>query len=158
MGYLIIIISESIFVFDSVKHHIYCQLNICIKFGNSWIPVCYALLPDKCKETYFAAFYMVRKQIQDMKLSFNVQSMRSDFEIGEMKAAAAAWDIVVKGCYYHFTQSGWRFVQNNGMASAYLSDSDQEFKLLVKCILSLPHVPVQDIDETLGRLPFLFFV
>jgi hypothetical protein len=83
------------------------------------------LLPDKCKETYFAAFYMVRKQIQDMKLSFNVQSMRSDFEIGEMKAAAAAWDIVVKGCYYHFTQSGWRFVQNNGMASAYLSDSDQ---------------------------------
>ena len=125
---------------------------VMIKFGNSWIPVCYALLPDKCKETYFAAFYMVRKQIQDMKLSFNVQSMRSDFEIGEMKAAAAAWDIVVKGCYYHFTQSGWRFVQNNGMASAYLSDSDQEFKLLVKCILSLPHVPVQDIDETLEMI------
>lgn len=125
---------------------------VMIKFGNSWIPVCYALLPDKCKETYFAFFYMVRKQIREMKLAFNVQSMRSDFEVGEMKAAAAAWEIVVKGCYYHFTQSGWRFVQNNGMASAYLSDTDQEFKLLVKCILSLPHVPVMDIESTLEIL------
>ena len=69
-----------------------------------------------------------------------------------MKAAAAAWTIVVNGCYYHFTQSGWRFVQSNNMASAYLSDNDQEFKLLVKCILSLPHVPVEDLEDTLTVL------
>ena len=69
-----------------------------------------------------------------------------------MKAAAAAWTIVVNGCYYHFTQSGWRFVQSNNMASAYLSDNDQEFKLLVKCILSLPHVPVEDFEDTLTVL------
>ena len=38
------------------------------------------------------------------------------------------------------------------MASAYLSDNDQEFKLLVKCILSLPHVPVEDLEDTLTVL------
>ena len=123
-----------------------------VKFKDSWIPVCYALLPDKSQETYFAFFYMLRKQIKDMKLAFNIQSMRSDFEVAEMKAAAAAWEIVVRGCYFHFTQSGWRFVQNNGMASAYLGDNDQEFKLLIQCVLSLPHVPVRDIEETLEIL------
>jgi hypothetical protein len=125
---------------------------VMVKFGNSWIPVCYALLPDKCKETYFTFFYMVGKQIKDMNLKFNIKSMRMDFEVGAMKAAAAAWMIVVKGCYYHFTQSGWRFVQTNNMASAYLADNDQEFKLLVKCVLSLPHVPVEDLENTIEIL------
>ena len=125
---------------------------VMVKFGNSWIPVCYALLPDKCKETYFTFFYMVRKQIKSMKMDFNLGSMITDFEIGAMKAAAAAWKVAVKGCYYHFTQSGWRFVQNNNMASAYLSVTDQEFKLLIRCILSLPHVPLDDLGNTLELL------
>ena len=123
-----------------------------IKFGTYWIPVCYALLPDKCKESYFTLFYMLKKKIKDMNIDFNIESMRMDFEVGAMKAAAAAWTIVVKGCYYHFTQSGWRFVQSNNMASAYLADNDQEFKLLVKCVLSLPHVPVEDLENTLEVL------
>ena len=58
----------------------------------------------------------------------------------------------LKGCCFHFTQSGWRFVQNNNMANNYLSDDDQQFKLLVKCVLCLPHVPVEDIQETIDLL------
>jgi hypothetical protein len=69
-----------------------------------------------------------------------------------MKAAAAAWKVVPKGCYYHYTQGGWRYVQNHNMASAYLNDNDEEFKLLIKCILSLPHVPLNDVEETLDIL------
>ena len=125
---------------------------VMVKFGNSWIPVVYALLPDKCKETYFTFFYMVKKQIKDMKLKFNLDSIRTDFEVGAMKAAAAVWKVVPKGCYYHFTQGGWRYVQSHNMASAYLADNDSEFKLLVKCILSLPHVPLNDVADTLDIL------
>ena len=125
---------------------------VMIKFGGSWIPVSYALLPDKSQDSYFTMFYMLRKRISSMKLSFNIESMRSDFEVGEMKAAAEAWEVVVKGCYFHFTQSGWRFVQRNNMASAYLADNDQEFKLFIKCMLSLPHVPVEDVEDTLEIL------
>ena len=125
---------------------------VMIKMKDSWVPICYALLPDKCKETYFTFFYMVKKFIKDLNIRFKIKSMRMDFEIGAMKAAAAAWKITVKGCYFHFTQSGWRFVQTNNMASAYLSDDDQEFKILVKCVLSLPHVPVEDLEVTLDVL------
>ena len=75
-----------------------------------------------------------------------------NFELGAMKSATAAWKIILKGCYFHFTQSGWRFVQNNNMANNYLSDDDQQFKLLVKCVLCLPHVPVEDIQETIDLL------
>ena len=125
---------------------------VMVKFGNSWIPVVYALLPDKCKETYFTFFYMVKKQMKDMKLKFNIESIRTDFEVGAMKAAAAAWKVAPKGCYYHYTQGGWRYVQSHNMASAYLSDNDEDFKLLIKCILSLPHVPLNDIEDTLEIL------
>ena len=78
--------------------------------------------------------------------------MGMNFELGAMKSATAAWKIILKGCYFHFTQSGWRFVQNNNMANNYLSDDDQQFKLLVKCVLCLPHVPVEDIQETIDLL------
>ena len=125
---------------------------VMVKFSHSWIPVVYALLPDKTKETYFTFFYMVKKQIKDMKLKCNLQSIRTDFEVGAMKASAAAWKVVPKGCYYHFTQAGWRYVQNNNMASAYLNDNKEDFSLFVKCVLSLPHVPLRDIEPTLEIL------
>ena len=70
-----------------------------------------------------------------------------DFEVGAMKAAAAALEVSLRGCYFHFTQNGWRFVQNNNMANAYLGDNDEQFKLLVKCVLCLPHVPVEDAEN-----------
>ena len=95
---------------------------------------------------------MLKKQIKKMNLPFNIESMRTDFEVAEMKAAAAALEVEVKGCYFHFTQSGWRFVQNHNMVFAYLADNDQEFKLFIRCVLSLPHVPVEDIERTLDIL------
>ena len=111
-----------------------------IKFSGSWVPVFYALLPDKSQESYFTMFYMLKKQLKGMDLPFNIESLRTDFEMGEMKAAAAALNVEVKGCYFHFTQSGWRFVQSINMASAYLADRDHEFKLFIKCVFSLPHL------------------
>ena len=125
---------------------------VMIKFSGSWVPVFYALLPDKSQESYFTMFYMLKKQLKELNLPFNIESLRTDFEIAEMKAAAAALNVEVKGCYFHFTQSGWRFVQSNNMASAYLADRDQEFKLFIRCVLSLPHVPIEDIEDTLEIL------
>ena len=64
-----------------------------------------------------------------MDIEFNIQSILMDFEVGAMKAANKVWKIDTKGCYFHFTQDGWRFVQNSGMASSYLSSKDDEFRL-----------------------------
>ena len=35
---------------------------------------------------------------------------------------------------------------------AYLADNGHEFKLLMKCVLSLHHVPVEDLENTLKIL------
>ena len=43
-------------------------------------------------------------------------------------------------------------MQNNNMANAYLGDNYEQFKLLVKCVLCLPHVPVEDVQETIDLL------
>ena len=87
-----------------------------------------------------------------MDIEFNIQSILMDFEVGAMKAANKVWKIVTKGCYFHFTQDGWRFVQNSGMASSYLSSKDDEFRLFIRCVLALPHVPIADVEESLEAL------
>ena len=73
-----------------------------------------------------------------------------DFEIASMKTAAGVWKVLVKGCYFHFTQAGWRFVQNNNMAKAFLNESDEEFNDFVKAVLALPHMPLADLQETIN--------
>ena len=122
---------------------------IMIKFGNFWIPVLYALLPDKTKDSYFTLFYMIKKKLEELDIPFNIESVRMDFEVGAMRAAAIVWKVDPKGCYFHYTQDSWLFVQNNNMASAYLNGQNYDLKKFIKCMLALPHVPVDDLEETL---------
>ena len=123
-----------------------------IKFNNQWIPVCYAMLPDKTKQSYFTMFYMLQLYMKENGFNFNIESMRMDFEVASMKAVTAAWAVLVCGCYFHFTQAGWRFVQNNHMAQVYLNEADEEFCVFVKSVLALPHVKLADVQDTVQLL------
>ena len=123
-----------------------------IKFNNQWIPVCYAMLPDKTKQSYFTMFYMLQLYMKENGFNFNIESMRMDFEVAAMKAVTNAWAVLVRGCYFHFTQAGWRFVQNNHMAQVYLNEADEEFCVFVKSVLALPHVKLADVQDTVQLL------
>ena len=123
-----------------------------VKYSGQWIPVCYAMLPDKSKESYFTMFQMLKLYMDKNGLAFNVESMRMDFEIASMKAVIAAWAVLVKGCYFHFSNAGWRFVQNNNMAHVYLNGNDEDFNVFVKSVLALPHVKLADLQETVELL------
>ena len=79
---------------------------IMVKLNNQWIPVSYAMLPDKTQKSYFTMFYMLMGHIKDNAMDFNIESMRMDFEIASMKTAAGVFKVLVKGCYFQFTQAG----------------------------------------------------
>ena len=97
-------------------------------------------------------FQMLKLYMDRNGLAFNVESMRMDFEIASMKAVIAAWAVLVKGCYFHFSNAGWRFVQNNNMAHVYLNGNDEDFNVFVKSVLALPHVKLADLQETVELL------
>ena len=47
----------------------------------------------------------------------------------------------LKGCYYHFVQALWRWVQNHDCTVLYKDNS--EFPSFIKCTAALAHVPHQ---------------
>ena len=97
-------------------------------------------------------FYMLKLYMKENNVDFNIESMRLDFEVTTMEAVTATWDVLIKGCYFHFTQAGWRFVQRNNMAKVYLSEADEDFNDFVQSVLALPHVRLEDVQDTLKKL------
>ena len=47
------------------------------------------------------------------------------------------------GCYYHFVQALWRWVQNHGCVVLFKENG--EFQSLIKCTAALAHVPRQNL-------------
>ncbi|KAL8590104.1 hypothetical protein ACOMHN_034335 [Nucella lapillus] len=51
----------------------------------------------------------------------------------------------LRGCFFHYTQSIWRKVQNLHLAIEY--NENRELKTFVRRLAVLPHVPIEDVDE-----------
>ena len=80
------------------------------KVGGFWIPVCYGLLPDKEKETYYLFMVMVKHYVEThMKLKFEVEKCLLDYEIAVAQCVSSVWGSVLKGCFFHFGQSVFRY-------------------------------------------------
>ena len=121
------------------------------KVGPLWIPVSYALMPDKEKENYFLLSMMMRKYVEDnLKVKFAVTKVILDFEIAIAQAVDKVWGAAVQGCLFHFSQAVWRFCQANGMAVCFAQC--QEFRDFVKMVLALSHVPLKDLQQTMDKL------
>ncbi|CAF2565139.1 unnamed protein product, partial [Rotaria sp. Silwood2] len=49
-------------------------------------------------------------------------------------------------CFFHYGQCIWRHIQENGLSTKY--DDDDNFRLNVRKLLSLPFVPASEVIET----------
>ena len=111
------------------------------------IPIVYALLPDKKKETYIR--------------------LLSCFDIGFPKRTMIVFEIAVKNVcslkfknvktqyfYFHLSLSVWRHNQSTGNTNNY--KLDLEFREHVRMLLSIAFLPVSDVStafETLQTCP-----
>ena len=84
------------------------------------VPVAYAVLPDKRKETYRNFFTKIHFKYNDFGLEFNPQKIRLDFESAPICVIEELYPTCrLSGCNFHFNQCMWRNVQNIGLSVQY---------------------------------------
>ena len=59
-------------------------------------------------------------------------------------------DVVVSGCFFHFTQNIWRRIQANGLQDRY--EQDPAFVTEVRMIAALAFVSGNDVNNMFGLL------
>ena len=129
-------------------HQLY-TLHVTLGSGDTeeTVPVIYAMLPDKRKETYRDLFMQINAKCQNFGLEFNPQKIRLDFEsapIGVIKDLYPTCRL--SGCNFHFNQCLWRKVQNIGLFVQY-AQADGAVREHVRSVAALAHLPPADILE-----------
>jgi hypothetical protein len=124
-----------------VSPEIFYQLyTIHAQIGNTYIACIYFLLPNKTSETYKRMIDILKSLVPSCK----PKMVLLDFEMGPINIFQDAFkDISIYGCYFHLSQAVIRKLQEIGLKKKYETDSD--FKILVKCLLSLSFVPINDV-------------
>jgi len=115
------------------------------------VPLAYSLLPSKTRTTYFDMLALIRKTMADMQLSFDPDTLVSDFESSSIAAVKQQFPRARHvGCFFHFCQAVWRRIQELGLARRYKFDPD--FQLHVKSHMALAFLPPADIPEIAQEL------
>jgi hypothetical protein len=127
--------------FKSCQRNFYQLVTIHADLGSDRenikvVPVLYALLPNKRKETYEILFKLIKSQVPD----WNPTSVKVDFE----KALIAALintcqSIQIQGCFYHFTKCLWTHAKACGINKTKLG------KAHVRRLAALAYLPFEHL-------------
>jgi hypothetical protein len=96
-------------------------------------------MKDKSENSFEKAFLELKKIVQ-IKPKLNI----SDFEKALINSSRNVFvDCDSKGCLFHLSQSIWKRIGNLGLIKDY--NSNLKFKILVKKLLLLAFVPIDDV-------------
>lgn len=116
---------------------------------NSFIvPVVFCLLNGKTAQQYGQILQQVKGEI--MRLTGNAWNPNRFILDFEQSMFTAIWaelpGILIAGCYFHFTQSLWHHIQNNGLVRAY--QSSKRLKAVVKKVMAIACVSASSACAT----------
>ncbi|KAL8617637.1 hypothetical protein ACOMHN_038029 [Nucella lapillus] len=101
---------------------------------------------NKSQHTYTRLFDTITRLCHERNLPLSPQIIQTDFEIAAIQAYQISFpQSRIRGCFFHFTQSLWRKVQNLGLAVPYREL--QEVKSFVRRMAALPLVPLEELDN-----------
>ena len=77
-----------------------------------------------------------------------LRKIKLDFE----SAIHRAFEVLFKlrGCFFHFSQAGWRQVQKGGMVIVYMAE--KEFRDFIRAVIALPFLPLNQIEAAVDDL------
>lgn len=105
-------------------------------------PVVFALLPDKRKSTYIRLFNAILRVIPE----WAPETVNADFEAAVIEAINTVFPAAeFHGCFFHFSQSLWRKVQNLGLANEY--NTSQEVRESVRMCAALAFLKPTEVEE-----------
>ena len=128
-----------------------------VPLGSTAVTTVYALLQRKSQEIYEEMLRAISDYCGTQNLFPAPATVLCDFEIALIRAVQDVFgDITnIQGCFYHFTQSTWRKIQEEGLTQEYKGNED--FKLLcakLDGLAFLPNAKVQEAFESLrGTAP-----
>ncbi|KAL8600339.1 hypothetical protein ACOMHN_060955 [Nucella lapillus] len=131
----------------SVSPHLFSQLyTLHVMFLGQMIPVVFALLANKAQSTYTRLFDILSHLCHTRNLPLDPRAIHTDFEMAALQACRISFPKTsLRGCFFHYTQSIWRKVQNLHLAIEY--NENRELKTFVRRLAVLPLVPIEDVDE-----------
>ena len=87
------------------------MFQILARRGCFVVPIFYALLPNKHRETYDRLFHLTK----ELRPQMNPISVATDFELAEFGAIRDAWPTSqIHACFFHLNQSMHRQVEQLG--------------------------------------------
>lgn len=99
------------------------------------------------ESTYCCLF----EALKSIKPELNPDTIMIDFEKAAINAISKKFPVTkIRGCFFHFTQSVWRHVQQSGLQQRYTEDS--EFALQIRMMTALSVVPVADVEQAFNDL------
>ncbi|XP_025407409.1 uncharacterized protein LOC112681362 [Sipha flava] len=117
-----------------------------IQYSNVF-PLVFPLLPNKMESTYCRLF----EALKSIKTGLSSETIMVDFEKAAMNAISKYFPgTKIRGCFFHFTQSVWRHVQQTGLQQQYIEDS--EFALQIRMMTALSFVPLYDVEQAFNDL------
>ncbi|XP_026325018.1 uncharacterized protein LOC113234005 [Hyposmocoma kahamanoa] len=110
-----------------------------------FVPLLFALLPNKSQTTYERLFKILKYQF-----FMNISTFKCDYELAIIQAIKAIYpDIVVKGCYYHFTNAVWKKSKSINFSS---SNEGRKCTQLFSLLALLPASLIPEAYLTLCEL------
>ena len=115
--------SEVIYVdstFEYCPKHFKQMFTLHVLLQEQYIPVVFALLPDKAEASYKAVFQLLASD-------YNIQphTVVADFEAAIHNAVIAVWPhAVITGCRFHLLQARFRNVQQFGLSKDYIDETE----------------------------------
>ena len=121
--------------------------TIAVKVNGYYLPLVYALLPNKMQQTYERLLDILIQA----KAGIKPESVTMDFEKGAMNAVQVKFPgCEVHGCYFHQSQNIFRHVQTAGLQERYTADA--QFAREVRQLAALAFVPLGDVPEFFDHL------
>ena len=121
----------------SLFHQLY---TVHAMVDGSMYPLVFDLLPGKDEVIYTRFFSQIRHIAQQHQLQLQPDTVFIDYETTTNKAARTVFPgVIVKGCFFHFTQCNWRQTQKCGLQTYYKENND--ITRLVRRAAVLPLVP-----------------
>ena len=115
--------------------------------GEHHVVGCYALLPNKTRETYIEML----QQVQQLTNGASPNTVMIDYEQACIGAISVVFpNTLLYGCLFHLCQSVFRRVQANGLQQQYLNDD--VFKTNIRMISALASVPTADTIQSFDDL------
>ncbi|GBC04298.1 hypothetical protein RclHR1_00560025 [Rhizophagus clarus] len=115
------------------------------------LPLVYVLMTGKAEVVYRRMFQDLNEFAEEHDIELRPSTIITNFEKASINASHHEFPSVNnKGCFFHLSQSGWRKIQESGLASQY--GTDEHLSLMLRHLFALAFLPVDDIPNAFDLL------